>query len=66
MARGFAASLAGDRIRVFGLVVDDERTGVAATPTAVARAIAQLAGTSPPASGPIVTLVPKPEPAAVG
>jgi hypothetical protein len=43
MAQGFAASLAADRIRVFGLAIDDERTGVAATPPAVARAIADLA-----------------------
>ena len=54
MAQGFAASLAHDRIRVFGLAVDDERTGVAATPHAVARAIADLAaGASPAAPGSI-------------
>jgi NAD(P)-dependent dehydrogenase (short-subunit alcohol dehydrogenase family) len=54
MAQGFAASLAHDRIRVFGLAIDDERTGVAATPHAVARAIADLAtGASRAAPGSI-------------
>jgi NAD(P)-dependent dehydrogenase (short-subunit alcohol dehydrogenase family) len=67
MARGFAASLAGDRIRVFGLVVDDERTGVAATPNVVARAIVQLAtGASAAAPGSIMVLAPRSEQAAVG
>jgi NAD(P)-dependent dehydrogenase (short-subunit alcohol dehydrogenase family) len=54
MAQGFAASLAGDRIQVFGLAIDDERTGVSAKPNAVARAIAELAtGASPAAPGSI-------------
>lgn len=43
MAQGFAASVAGDRLRVFGLAIDDERTGSSATPHAVAHAIADLA-----------------------
>jgi NAD(P)-dependent dehydrogenase (short-subunit alcohol dehydrogenase family) len=54
MAQGFAASLAGDRIAVFGLAIDDERTGVVAKPAAAARAIAALAtGSSPAAPGSI-------------
>jgi NAD(P)-dependent dehydrogenase (short-subunit alcohol dehydrogenase family) len=54
MAQGFAGSLAGDRIRVFGLAIDDERTGVTAKPRAAARAIADLAaGASPAAPGSI-------------
>jgi NAD(P)-dependent dehydrogenase (short-subunit alcohol dehydrogenase family) len=54
MAHGFAASLAGHRIRVFGLAIEDERTGSAATPNAVAHAIADLvAGASPAALGSI-------------
>jgi NAD(P)-dependent dehydrogenase (short-subunit alcohol dehydrogenase family) len=57
MAQGFAASLAGDRIRVFGLAIDDERTGAAANPSAVAQAIAQLFdGTLSIAPGSIVTV----------
>jgi NAD(P)-dependent dehydrogenase (short-subunit alcohol dehydrogenase family) len=43
MAQGFAASLAGDGIGVFGLAIDDERTGVVAKPQAAARAIVDLA-----------------------
>jgi NAD(P)-dependent dehydrogenase (short-subunit alcohol dehydrogenase family) len=50
MAQGFAASLAGDRIGVFGLAIDDERTGVSARPDAAARAIADLAGGASPAA----------------
>jgi NAD(P)-dependent dehydrogenase (short-subunit alcohol dehydrogenase family) len=42
MAQGFAASLSDDRIRVFGVAIDDERTGSTATPQAVAHAIAEL------------------------
>jgi hypothetical protein len=54
MAHGFAASVAGHRIRVFGLAIDDERAGNAATPHAVAHAIADLAtGASPAAPGSI-------------
>ena len=54
MAQGFATTVAGDRIRVFGLAIDDERTGSSATPQAVARAIADLAaGTSSAAPGSI-------------
>ena len=54
MAQGFATTVAGDRIRVFGLAIDDERTGSCATPQAVARAIADLAaGTSSAAPGSI-------------
>jgi len=54
LAQGFAASVAGSRIRVFGLVIDDERTGSAATPHDVARAVADLAsGASPVAPGSI-------------
>jgi NAD(P)-dependent dehydrogenase (short-subunit alcohol dehydrogenase family) len=57
MAQGFAVSLAGDRIRVFGLAVDDDQTGAAARPSAVARVIAELAaGTAPVAPGSIVTV----------
>jgi NAD(P)-dependent dehydrogenase (short-subunit alcohol dehydrogenase family) len=57
MAQGFAASLAGDRIQVFGLATDDERTGAAARPNAVARVIAELAaGNSPIAPGSIVSV----------
>jgi NAD(P)-dependent dehydrogenase (short-subunit alcohol dehydrogenase family) len=54
MAQGFAASLADDRIRVFGVAIDDERTGVTAKPNAAARTIADLAaGASPAAPGSI-------------
>jgi NAD(P)-dependent dehydrogenase (short-subunit alcohol dehydrogenase family) len=54
MAQGFAASLADDRIRVFGVAIDDERTGVTAKPNAAARTIADLAtGTLPAAPGSI-------------
>jgi NAD(P)-dependent dehydrogenase (short-subunit alcohol dehydrogenase family) len=52
MARGFAESLAANRIHVFGLVLDDERTGAVAPPAHVARAIAELAaGDASTASG---------------
>jgi NAD(P)-dependent dehydrogenase (short-subunit alcohol dehydrogenase family) len=54
MAQGFATSVAGERIRVFGLAMDDERTGRSATPQAVAQAIAELAsGRSSAAPGSI-------------
>jgi NAD(P)-dependent dehydrogenase (short-subunit alcohol dehydrogenase family) len=54
MAQGFAASLAGDGIRVFGLAIDDERSGVTAKPHAAACAIADLAtGASPATPGSI-------------
>jgi hypothetical protein len=54
MAQGFAASLAGDGIAVFGLAIDDERTGVVAKPQAAARAIVNLAtGALPAAPGSI-------------
>jgi hypothetical protein len=54
MAQGFAASVSGDRIRVFGLAIDDERTGRTATPQAAAHAIAELAaGRSSAAPGSI-------------
>jgi NAD(P)-dependent dehydrogenase (short-subunit alcohol dehydrogenase family) len=57
MAQGFAASLAGDHIRVFGLAIDDERTGDAASPSAVAQVIAALAaGASPAMPGSIMTV----------
>jgi NAD(P)-dependent dehydrogenase (short-subunit alcohol dehydrogenase family) len=57
MARGFAESLAANGIRVFGLLLDDERAGVAAAPNDVARAIAELAaGDAPAASGSIIDL----------
>lgn len=55
MVRGFAASLAQDRIRVFGLAIDDEGTDVAANPNLVAHTIAELAaGPSSTTSGSIV------------
>jgi NAD(P)-dependent dehydrogenase (short-subunit alcohol dehydrogenase family) len=65
MAQGFATSLSGHHIRVFGLAIDDERTGSTATPQAVARAIADLAsGASSAAPGSITfapgTLAPAP------
>jgi NAD(P)-dependent dehydrogenase (short-subunit alcohol dehydrogenase family) len=54
MAQGFATSVSGEHIRVFGLAIDDERTGTAATPQAVAHAIAELAsGRSSAAPGSI-------------
>ena len=54
MAQGFATSVAGDRIRVYGLAIDDERTGRSATPQAVDHAIAELAsGRSSAAPGSI-------------
>jgi hypothetical protein len=57
MARGFAGSLAVNRIRVFGLLLDDERAGVVASPSDIARAIAELAaGNAPVASGSIIEL----------
>ena len=58
MAQGFAASLAGYRIRVFGLAIDDERTGSAATPHAVAHAIAELAAGASPAAPGSITFAP--------
>jgi NAD(P)-dependent dehydrogenase (short-subunit alcohol dehydrogenase family) len=59
MARGFAESLAANRIRVFGLLLDDERAGLAAPPNHIARAIAELAtGDAPTTSGSIIELVP--------
>lgn len=59
MAYGFAASLAHDRIGVFGLAVDDEGTGAAPAPSAVARAIADLAtGESRTAPGSIIAVAP--------
>lgn len=59
MARGFAESLAVNRIRVFGLLLDDERAGVVASPGDIARAIAELAaGNAPAASGSIIELAP--------
>jgi hypothetical protein len=46
--------VADERIRVFGLAIDDERTGRTATPQAVAHAIAELvAGQSSAAPGSI-------------
>jgi NAD(P)-dependent dehydrogenase (short-subunit alcohol dehydrogenase family) len=54
MAQGFATSVSGDHIRVYGLAIDDERTGSTATPQAVAHAIAELAsGRSSAAPGSI-------------
>ena len=67
MARGFAGSFAADGIRVYGLAIDDEDTGAAVPPNAVAYAIAELAaGASPVAPGSIVVLAPRAEQAAVG
>jgi NAD(P)-dependent dehydrogenase (short-subunit alcohol dehydrogenase family) len=55
MAQGFATSVSGDHIRVYGLAIDDERTGSTATPQAVAHAIADLAaGRSSAAPGSII------------
>jgi len=66
MARGFAGSLAANRIRVFGLLLDDERAGVVASPSDVARAIAELAaGNAPAASGSIIELAPARTPGVV-
>ena len=57
MARGFAESFAASHIRVFGLLLDDERAGTAAPPNRVAQAIAELAsGDAPTASGSIIEL----------
>ena len=54
MAQGFATSVSGEHIRVYGLAIDDERTGSTATPQAVAHAIAELAsGRSSAAPGSI-------------
>jgi NAD(P)-dependent dehydrogenase (short-subunit alcohol dehydrogenase family) len=59
MARGFAESLAANRIHVFGLLLDDERVNIAAPPNHIARAIAELAaGNTPTTSGSIIELVP--------
>ncbi|MGH6900806.1 MAG: SDR family NAD(P)-dependent oxidoreductase [Geminicoccaceae bacterium] len=59
MARGFAESFADDGIRVYGLAIDDERTGATVPPNAVACAIAELAaGASPAAPGSITSLAP--------
>lgn len=58
LAQGFAASVAGSRIRVFGLVIDDERTGSAATPHDVARAVADLASGASPAAPGSITFAP--------
>lgn len=66
MARGFAESLAVNRIRVFGLLLDDERAGAAAAPGHIARAIVELAaGNAPTASGSIIELVRSRTPGAV-
>jgi NAD(P)-dependent dehydrogenase (short-subunit alcohol dehydrogenase family) len=43
MVQGFAAAVAGSRIRVFGLAIEEERADTSATPHAVAHAIADLA-----------------------
>jgi NAD(P)-dependent dehydrogenase (short-subunit alcohol dehydrogenase family) len=57
MARGFAAALAAQRIRVFGLNLDDERSGQAAAPNDIARAIVELAaGNVSAPSGSIIEL----------
>jgi NAD(P)-dependent dehydrogenase (short-subunit alcohol dehydrogenase family) len=57
MARGFADSLPGNSVRVFGLLLDDARAGLAAPPNQIARAIAELAsGNAPTASGSIIEL----------
>ena len=57
MARGFAQSLNANGIRVFGVLLDDERAGAAATPHEIAHAIAELAAGHPPAgSGSIIAL----------
>ena len=67
MARGFAASFAAEGIRVYGLAIDDARTGAGAPPNTVARAIAELAaGASPAAPGSILALAPSAAPAAAG
>lgn len=55
MARGFAEALAAHHIRVFGLVLDDDRAGAAAAPIDIAHAIAHLAaGNAPAGSGSII------------
>jgi NAD(P)-dependent dehydrogenase (short-subunit alcohol dehydrogenase family) len=57
MARGFGASFADDGIAVYGLTLDDDRTGATVPPHAVAYAIAELvAGGSPAAPGSIIPL----------
>jgi NAD(P)-dependent dehydrogenase (short-subunit alcohol dehydrogenase family) len=57
MARGFAESFAASRIKVFGLLLDDERASTAAPPNHIARAIAELAaGNAPTRSGSIIEL----------
>ena len=56
MAQGFAASLAGVGIGVFGLAIDDERSGVTAKPHAVAHAIVDLATGASPATPGSITL----------
>ena len=57
MARGFADSLPGNSIRVFGLLLDDARAGLAAPPNQIARAIAELAtGNTPTPSSSIIEL----------
>jgi NAD(P)-dependent dehydrogenase (short-subunit alcohol dehydrogenase family) len=59
MARGFGASFADDGIRVYGLAIDDERTGATVPTEAVAYALAELAaGGSPAAPGSIIALAP--------
>jgi NAD(P)-dependent dehydrogenase (short-subunit alcohol dehydrogenase family) len=58
MAQGFAASVAGERIRVFGLAIDDERTGNTATPLDVAHAIADLATGTASATPGSITFAP--------
>ena len=66
MARGFAESLAAHRIRVFALLLDDEPASVAAPPSEVARAIAELAvGNAPTPSGSIIELAQARAPATV-
>jgi NAD(P)-dependent dehydrogenase (short-subunit alcohol dehydrogenase family) len=57
MARGFAESFLASRIRVFGLLLDDEPAGAAPAPNDIARAIAALAaGNAPTPSGSIIEL----------
>jgi hypothetical protein len=58
MAQGFATSVSGDRIRVYGLAIDDERTGSTATPQAVAHAIAELASGRSSATPGSITFAP--------
>jgi NAD(P)-dependent dehydrogenase (short-subunit alcohol dehydrogenase family) len=67
MARGFAESFAAEGIRVYGIAIDDEDTGAAMPPNAVAHTIADLAaGASPVTPGSIVALTPRAAQAAVG